>query len=183
MRVAVRIWFGLITLAVVQVGAADSIDPGNDGSQYAWSESAGWVNAEPGGDGGSGMRVGQSTAGGWLWSETVGWISLSCVNTDSCQVADYGIQHDGLGALWGYAWSENAGWISFSCQNTGSCGNVDFGVTFDLINGRFLGHAWSENLGWISFDCENSLSCGNVDFGLRTSLDLLLEDIFVDGFE
>ena len=183
MGVAARISCGLIALAIAQVNAADTIDPGNDGSQYAWSASAGWFNAEPEGDGGSGMRVKLLTADGWLWSETVGWVSLSCVNTGSCQMTDYGVQHDGSGVLSGYAWSENAGWISFSCQNTGSCASVNFGVTFDPLSGDFRGHAWSENLGWINFACENSLSCGDVDFGLRTSLNLLSETIFFDGFE
>ena len=48
---------------------------------YAWSENAGWLNAEPLGDGGACMRVLEGRAEGWIWSENVGWISLSRHNT------------------------------------------------------------------------------------------------------
>jgi hypothetical protein len=59
----------------------DTVDPHNDGSQYAWSENAGWLNAEPLGDGGACMRVLEGRAEGWIWSENVAWISLSRHNT------------------------------------------------------------------------------------------------------
>jgi len=183
MHLTPRISYALITLAITQVQAADTIDSGNNGSQYAWSESSGWLNAEPEGDGGSGMQVKLMAVDGWLWFESIGWVSLSCVNTGSCQITNYGVGHDGSGILSGYAWSENAGWISFSCQNTASCGSEDFGVTFNPLDGNFGGYAWSENLGWISFACENTSSCGSVDFGVRTGLGLLSQTIFQDGFE
>ena len=35
---------------------AENIDPDNDDSQYAWAENVGWINAEPGGDGGTASR-------------------------------------------------------------------------------------------------------------------------------
>ena len=58
--------------------AQETIDPAGDGSQYGWAENIGWINAEPGGDGGSGVRLTVPDVGGWLWSENVGWISLAC---------------------------------------------------------------------------------------------------------
>lgn len=163
--------------------AGDTVDPNNDGSQYAWSENAGWLNAEPLGDGGPGMRVLEGRAEGWIWSENVGWISLSCHNTGSCPEVDFEVTHDGSGSLSGFGWSENAGWISFSCENTGSCATVDFGVMVDPVTGELTGFAWSENLGWISLSCENTGSCAAVEYRVRTEVPFPEDVLFSDGFE
>jgi hypothetical protein len=39
---------------------AENIDPLDDASQYAWAENAGWIDAEPAGDGGPGVEVAES---------------------------------------------------------------------------------------------------------------------------
>jgi hypothetical protein len=122
---------------------AENTDPEQNGSQYAWSENAGWLNAEPLGDGGPGVEVTEHWLSGWIWGENIGWISLSCENTSSCGTVDFGVENDGCGDLDGMAWSENAGWIDF--------GPSHGGVLIDTLTGEFSGHAWSENLGWISF--------------------------------
>src|SRR6266446_5016846 len=72
---------------------ADNINPGNDGSKYAWAENLGWINAQPGGPGGPGVYVSNSSLTGWMWSENAGWISLSCTNT-SCSAVSYGVTND-----------------------------------------------------------------------------------------
>ena len=36
--------------------AAENIDPDNDGSQYAYAENVGWINAEPSGNGADGVH-------------------------------------------------------------------------------------------------------------------------------
>lgn len=110
---------------------------------YAWSENAGWVNAQPQGPGASGMQVNDFDVRGWLWGENTGWISLSCRNLGTCATTSYGVANDGNGVLSGYAWSENAGWIDFGASTSG--------VTIAPATGIFNGYAWSENLGWISF--------------------------------
>ena len=46
----------VISMGIGAVYAAENIDPDNDGSQYAYGENVGWVNFEPGGDGGSGAE-------------------------------------------------------------------------------------------------------------------------------
>jgi hypothetical protein len=130
---------------------AENVDPAEDGSQYAWAENTGWINAEPLGDGGPGMQVGDFALTGWLWGENIGWISLSCENRGSCGSVDYRVTNNGDGVLGGFAWSENAGWISFSCANTASCSTASYGVVIDPFNGEFSGRAWGENLGWVSF--------------------------------
>lgn len=163
--------------------AAETIDPNSDGSQYAWTENLGWLNAEPGGDGGLGMAVFLNRVEGWIWSENAGWISLSCVNTDSCESVFYAVDHDGAGNLSGYAWSENAGWIGFSCENTASCSTVDYGVTVDLGTGELAGWAWGENVGWVSLSCVNTASCPTVDFGIQTDPAQLAASVFSDDFE
>jgi hypothetical protein len=123
--------------------AADNVDPANDGSQYAWGENVGWINAEPSGDGGPGMLLEDFRVSGWLWGENIGWISLTCENTGSCESIPYSVRNDGIGALSGNAWAENTGWINFAPYNAG--------VFADRVSGELSGHAWGENIGWISF--------------------------------
>ena len=177
------VWATTILLLSNPLGlAAETIDPDLNGSQYAWSETTGWINAEPRGDGGPGTHIAADWITGWMWSENIGWISLSCENTASCAVVDYGVRHGTSGQLEGFAWAENAGWISFSCKNTGSCAVVDYGVTVVRGTGDISGFAWAENLGWISLSCTNTASCTNVDFGIKTTTPLP-EHLFFDGFE
>jgi hypothetical protein len=146
-----KVLFILTLLVFPLITFAENIDPDNDGSQYAYGENVGFINAEPLGDSGSGMDIGDLDVIGYLWGENIGWISLSCLNTGgSCGTVNYGVDNDGFGNLSGYAWSENVGWISFSCVNTGTCGTANYGVTIDLA-GVFSGYAWGENIGWINF--------------------------------
>jgi hypothetical protein len=147
---------GLALVAVLgaAVAFAENVDPDDNGHQYAWGENVGWINAEPGGDGGYGMQVFDTNLSGYLWGENIGWISLCCGNTNSCVTGvDYCVDNypAGTGNLRGYAWGENVGWISFSCQNTASCGTVNYGVHIDPATGVFSGYAWGENIGWINF--------------------------------
>jgi len=132
-------------LALIPCGPAraENVDPAGDGSQYAWGENSGWVNAEPSGNAGPGIDVQDFGLTGWMWSEHDGWISLSCVNTASCGTTPYGVKNDGSGTLSGYAWAENAGWIHFNPSQGG--------VTIDPATGNFSGRAWGENGGWLNF--------------------------------
>jgi len=139
---------------------AENIDPDNDNSQYAWGENGGWMNTEPNGDGREGIQVGDDELAGWIWGENIGWISLSCMNTLSCAIANYGVLNDGSGILSGYAWAENIGWINFAPSTSG--------VTIDPATGDFHGYAWGENIGWISFNCSNTATCGDVDYKVKT---------------
>ncbi len=173
----------VLTAAGLVPAIADTIDPDDDGSQYAWSENIGWLNAEPLGDGGPGARIWAARAEGWVWSENLGWISLSCSNTHSCSTVAYGVSNDGAGNLGGFAWSENAGWLSFACENTASCGTIDYGVVVDPATGELSGYAWAENVGWISFSCVNTGSCATVDYGVKTEVPFVDDGIFEDGFE
>ena len=164
-----KILLSLATLMVVVAfgngsAFAENIDPNDDGSQYAYGENVGWLNAEPSGDGGPGVEVEDFKLTGYIWAENIGWVSLSCENTSSCSTVDYGVINDGRGNLSGYAWAENVGWISFSCENTGSCGTVEYDVRLDFSTAEFSGKAWGENIGWISFS-----SGGAVAYGVRSS--------------
>lgn len=133
----------VLALTLALPAAAENIDPAGDDSQYAWGENVGWLNAEPSGDGGPGVEVGDFALSGWMWGENVGWVSLSCLNTTSCGTADFGVVNDGAGTLSGYAWSENTGWIDFAPSTAG--------VSIDPSTGFFSGRAWGENIGWVTF--------------------------------
>lgn len=128
----------IITITVgmgVGVACAENIDPDNDNSQYAYAENVGWLNFEPGGNGGNGANVTDSTVTGYVWGENIGWINLSPVSYG-------GVVNDGAGNLSGYAWGENVGWINFK---------PTYGGVIIDANGNFSGYAWGENIGWIHF--------------------------------
>jgi hypothetical protein len=146
----------VLILLAFSAAPAENIDPNGDGSKYAWSENMGWLNARPGGPGGPGVQVGDSSLTGWIWSENAGWISLSCANTSSCGATSYGVANDGCGALSGRAWSENAGWIDFPPATCG--GDPSCGVRIGPTTGIFSGRAWSENAGWITFSATSPVA-------------------------
>jgi hypothetical protein len=122
-------------LCLATVAFVENIDPQDDGSQYAYGENVGWLNAEPGGNGGPGVTVTDAAVTGYMWGENIGWINLSPTSYG-------GVVNDGTGNLSGYAWGENVGWINFA-----PLGNS---VTIDY-QGNFDGWAWGENIGWIHF--------------------------------
>ena len=168
------IGFALPALALALAGlavvaAAENIDPAGDGSQYAWGENVGWINAEPSNCSGCGVQVSTPDVTGWMWGENIGWINMSCRNNygASCTGSPggtWGVTNDGAGNLAGYAWGENVGWISFSCTNNGTCGTVNYGVAIDGPSGIFSGYAWGENIGWIRFS-----DSAPVDYQVQTS--------------
>jgi hypothetical protein len=147
----------VLALAALAVAAAigafaDTIDPNDDNSQFAYGENVGWFNAEPGGDGGSGITLtGTGAFLGYMWGENVGWVNFSCVNNDTCDAVQYGVAADFAGNVTGYAWGENIGWISMSCENNDTCATVQYGVSINPETGVFSGNAWGENIGWITF--------------------------------
>lgn len=147
--IALAVFLGAIAAAAAAF--AENVDPGGTDAQYAWGENVGWINAEPQGQGGSGVQVSGSAVIGWMWGENIGWINMSCSNRGTCGANAYGITNDGTGKLGGFAWGENVGWISFSCENTAVCGTKPYGVQIDGATGLWSGHAWGENIGWISF--------------------------------
>jgi hypothetical protein len=149
--------FLILALLCCPIGgfAAENIDPNDDGSQFAWGENVGWLNLEPGGDGGLGVEVGNNVLSGYIWGENIGWINLS--------PTEGGVFNDGNGNLFGHAWGENVGWINF--DPTGG------GVSSDAC-GDFNGTAWGENIGWISFRSD-----GVNPFYVRTSWVSPIDDI------
>lgn len=149
---SVRILIVLLLACVATYVAAENIDPADDGSQYAWGENVGWLNAEPANCGDCGVQVNDLDLTGWMWGENIGWFNLSCQNLASCGTVNFGVQNDMCGTLSGYAWAENVGWINFA-PATG-------GVTIDPQTGEFGGTAWGENIGWITFADDSPVAYG-----------------------
>ncbi len=137
---------GLLLLLSAPLALAENIDPYNDGSQYAYGQNVGWLNAEPLGGGGPGVEVEDYKLTGYIWGQNIGWISMSCENTSSCATVDYGVANDGTGLLSGYAWAQNVGWINFNPTVAGDPNS--YGITIDS-EGNFDGWAWGQNIGWI----------------------------------
>ncbi len=131
-----------VLVLIISSASAENIDLDNDGSQYAYSENAGWVNFEPNlSEPNVGATVSAARLKGFIWGENIGWINLSPVYG--------GVFNDGAGNLSGYAWGENVGWINFNPQIQGD--DAHYGVTIDR-EGNFSGWAWGENIGWINFN-------------------------------
>jgi hypothetical protein len=147
-----RIAVALLLACGATCVAAENIDPADDGSQYAWGENVGWLNAEPANCGDCGVQVNDLNLTGWMWGENIGWVNLSCQNLASCGIVDYGVENDACGLLTGFAWAENVGWINFA-PATG-------GVTIDPQTGEFGGTAWGENIGWIAFADDSPVAYG-----------------------
>jgi hypothetical protein len=154
-REALGIVLGGLLLIALPVWA-ENTDPLNEAAQYAFSENAGWMNAEPDGDGGPGLTIYGDRVEGYMWAENFGWINLSPVGFG-------GVINDGEGNLSGYAWSENAGWINFAPSGGG--------VRLDIFTGNFSGWAWGENIGWINFDMSTQ-----IQNAARTSWSIWEED-------
>jgi hypothetical protein len=144
------IMFLSILILVPQFTRAANIDTIN---RYAWGQNIGWVDfgLEVGN-----IEVSNNKLTGYAYSSNTGWISLNCVNTDSCKSVEYGVTQDGKGDLSGYAWGQNTGWIDFS------------GVSINE-EGDFLGYAYSPNIGYISFNCVNTQTCDTIDFKVTTT--------------
>ncbi|HSB68326.1 MAG TPA: hypothetical protein VLT62_03185 [Candidatus Methylomirabilis sp.] len=126
-------------------GLAGNIDPGDDGSRYAYGENIGWVNFKP--SSGNGVTVDPTAITGYAWGENIGWLNLSPPGG--------GVVNDGAGRLSGYAWGENTGWVNFDPPGGG--------VVIDTC-GDFGGTAWGENVGWVTFQATSP-----VPFKVRTA--------------
>lgn len=154
MRRTPRVLFPLAAAVLVLAGPCpargDNVDPADDGHQWAWSENAGWINAQPLGPGGPGAQVGDFRVEGFLWSENLGWINLGCRDDGSCDDPRLGVRNDGEGHLSGVAWSENAGFIDFAPAG----GGVALVATAVEGEAEFSGYAWGENVGWIAFSLD-----------------------------
>lgn len=77
----------------------------------------------------------------YLWSDNVGWVSLNCTNTNSCGVADYGVNVDTGGNFSGYAWNDNVGWISFNPAEVVGCPQSPCSPVLNMNTGAVTGWA------------------------------------------
>lgn len=133
--------FALAALGVFCVARADTTI--NTDNRHAYGANIGWINAR--GDVTNGAVIGQFFCTGYVWSANCGWISLGHGPTNgwfysNTSPSDWGVNHDGAGALRGMAYGANIGWIAFE-----SNGNP----RVDLRTGAFSGSAWGANVGWI----------------------------------
>ena len=116
----------------------------NETNRNAYGANVGWLDAR--GGGAPGAAIGQFFCTGYVWSANCGWICLGNGPTNGSRYGnaatnDWGVNHDGEGALTGCAWGANVGWIVFE-QTNGR-------PRVDLRTGTFSGHAWGANVGWI----------------------------------
>jgi len=141
----------VIALAAVAWGGTNTtIDSSH---AYAYGANVGWLNAR--GDVTNGALIGQYYCSGWMYGANIGWISLGAGTPTNgyaygnAVTNDYGVNHDGAGALSGYAWAPNIGWITFE-QTYGQ-------PRVDLLTGNLSGAVWGGNVGWISLNSTDAV--------------------------
>lgn len=181
----------LVLLLPAAVSAAPL--PGTNVSGYAWSETAGWLNAA------EGMQIVDSGAGyltGYIWAENVGWIELGAqgytgssspyyLNTNE---TNWGVNVDlSTGLLSGYGWSELAGWVKFnpSCGLEPCLDVVKAKYNVPALGGenieKFTGAVWSENLGWIKLTGRKGTDpVTGEEYGLKKRPILSVANVSVD---
>src|SRR5437016_12524251 len=85
--------------AIAAVGGvvfAETINPNNDNSKFAYAENVGWINAEPSGNNGPGVQVSGTKLTGYMYGENIGWINMNCTNNGTCgSTGNYGVKNDG----------------------------------------------------------------------------------------
>ena len=80
---------------------------------------------------------------GYIYSDGTGWISLNCVNTNSCDLVNYKVLEDSNGSLSGYGYSQNSGWVNF---------NPNYGGVSIASGGTVSGWVYSEKGDWLRID-------------------------------
>jgi hypothetical protein len=90
---------------------------------------------------------------GYIYSETAGWISLSCVNTSSCNNIYYGVLQDNSGKLSGYGFSQAVGWINFNPNYGGATINPD---------GSMTGWLYPETKNWLRVESVKIISASEL---------------------
>lgn len=136
--------------ALLGAAAANAQGTTNPATDYAWSETVGWINFAP--THGGGVTITEdgnnSYLSGYAWAENVGWIKMGDGTGPyplpaSQTATDWGVNMDADGNMSGYAWSETMGWLNFNATH----GQVAMATG----SGEFDGYSWGENLGWVSF--------------------------------
>ena len=93
----------------LEAAAATTINATN---RCAYGANVGWLDAR--GNVANGASIGQFSCAGYVWSANCGWICLGNGPTNGSrycnnQADDWGVNHDGAGALAGYAYGANVG--------------------------------------------------------------------------
>lgn len=152
---------GVLLGLLTAVALADSTIDASLPNKSAYAANAGWINWnwDPGApNGGAGAVVSEYVLAGKVYAANFGWIdlgdgspanSIQYQNTVVGGSDDFGVNHDGAGALSGSAYAANVGWITFAQSWTNP-------PAIDLKTGAFSGYAYSANLGWIDLG-ENGL--------------------------
>ena len=150
-----------------------------EGRQWAWSggassnptnEGVGWIDFNPPS---SDVRI-PIGSGDFLGSAYIpsldSYLSLNCVNYQSCAEVDYKVYSDASGVLRGFGWSDVFGWLSFNSLDTTS--TVEYAVSIASSTGDFSGWAWNDSIGWVSFNCNNSGigdTCATSDYKVQAN--------------
>lgn len=111
---------------------------------------------------------------GWLWSSNTGWVSMNCLNTNSCAGVSYGVTQSNSGDWTGYGWSNTLGWLKFNTGCPTNYGQCNAKLTASGLSGwaRFcqqtsnptncsgdLNNGWD---GWVSLSYANDNNLGSI---------------------
>ncbi len=115
--------------------------------RFNYAANFSWLNWRWSGSAAAAPAIESTLLHGSVYASDVGWLDLGD-GTPSSGIRysqtgqDFGVNHDGAGALTGYAYGANIGWVRFA-QTWNSPPRVN------LTTGALSGYAYSANCGWI----------------------------------
>ncbi len=135
---------GFLTGLVLAAPATSTITPA---CRFSYAANFGWQNWRWSAASPAAPAIESAILHGSVYSANIGWIDLGDgTPTSGIRYSqsgqDFGVNHDGAGALAGYAYAANIGWIRFA-QTWNSPPRVN------LTTGALSGYAYSANCGWI----------------------------------
>jgi hypothetical protein len=136
-----------LTLSLVTAFSVKAQSTINPAAAFAWAANLGWLNLRPSTE--DGVVIGSYVCSGYAYGANTGWMNFgngnpqNHVNYSNADSSDFGVNHDGAGALIGLAYGAAIGWINFEQS-------WDQPPHIDLTTGAMSGYAYAANCGWIS---------------------------------
>lgn len=121
------------------------------------------------------VKAGTQDVTGWLWSSNTGWVSMNCINTNSCGGVSYGVTQSNSGDWSGYGWSNNIGWLKFNTGCPTNYGQCNTKLTASglsgwarfcagTVNGDCTGADRADGWdGWVSLSYANDNNLTSID--------------------
>ncbi len=137
---------------------------GDQVTGFAWNDTIGWINFQPGLGGVEFQSAQNPNVRGWAWNDSYGWIAFRFTDYE----LDWGVNLNPDATITGYAWGDNVGWIDYDPAGPYPAAPSN-SARYDSATGEVTG--WAQivgmgNDGWI-------LMSDNGTIPFATTIDLL----------